>query len=453
MRAEWLNKDFYGILGVDPASSSEQIKRAYRTRQRSTHPDLHADDPTAEVLTKSLNEANAVLSDPASRKEYDQHLREVAQAVRGDPNQSADPPPPPQPGQDQDAPPWPDHAERGSDFRWTAQTPGTVVALGGLVELGIGYCPHCNGCGQRLSKGPVIDCDACDRTGFMKQSPGISVAVAPGLANGAEIRYPGMGGRSREGGQSGDLYVRYVVVPDSSTPLPPDPGEVGAEPTPRGRPRWAAVSAVGAVVAAVVIFLFATSETGDTPVKGTASSADESSGPTGTPTPVRTPLSVESAQALSDDEAAALLTDLRLQDGAVIAAIPDGSWVPQVSSKCGALTQADWMDDSQRIGFPDGSAEPFPGGLGSQRILAYHLAQAERFDGVVLAQMPDVSGSATAPAVCGDTELWVSLVSSVVEASNWQGVLEWCDQQQLPVDECAARRVNPTGTSDVRLRK
>ena len=136
MRAEWLNKDFYGILGVDPASSSEQIKRAYRTRQRSTHPDLHADDPTAEPLTKSLNEANAVLSDPASRKEYDQHLREVAQAVRGDPNQSADPPPPPQPGQDQDAPPWPDHAERGSDFRWTAQTPGTGVALGGLWSLG-----------------------------------------------------------------------------------------------------------------------------------------------------------------------------------------------------------------------------------------------------------------------------------------------------------------------------
>ena len=105
------------------------------------------------------------------------------------------------------------------------------------------------------------------------------------------------------------------------------------------------------------------------------------------------------------------------------------------------------MGDSERIGFPDGSAEPFPGGLGSKRILAYHLAQAERFDGVVLAQCQ--TSAAHCPGGLRGHGIVGLLVSSVVEASNWQGSLSGEDQQQLPVDECAARRRQP----DRRLRR
>ena len=244
MRTEWLNKDFYGILGVDPTSSAEQIKRAYRTRQRATHPDLHADDPTAEALAKSLNEAHAVLSDPTSRKEYDRHLQEVARAVRGERGHHADPPPTaPRAGQSRGGQ-RPGSAARGSDFYCTAPTPKTVLAHGGVVDLEIAYCQPCKGSGQLMHEGRVIDCSTCGRTGFTEQSPGISVAVPPGLSKESVITYPGMGAKSREGGQSGDLVVLYVAVPDPSTSPTssnPDPGEGVAAP-PQRRVRLVAVA-------------------------------------------------------------------------------------------------------------------------------------------------------------------------------------------------------------------
>lgn len=81
--AEWIDKDFYGELGVGKDASAEEIKRAYRRLVRENHPDTHPEDPQAEARFKAVGEAYRVLSDPAQRREYDELRAAVAAGGRG----------------------------------------------------------------------------------------------------------------------------------------------------------------------------------------------------------------------------------------------------------------------------------------------------------------------------------------------------------------------------------
>ena len=55
-----------------PGSASQaDIKKAFRKLAREHHPDRNAGDKAAEKRFKDVNEANAVLSDPEKRKQYD----------------------------------------------------------------------------------------------------------------------------------------------------------------------------------------------------------------------------------------------------------------------------------------------------------------------------------------------------------------------------------------------
>ena len=72
MQREWADKDFYKELGVSKDATQEEIKKAYRKLARSLHPDANPGDKAAEERFKRVSEANAVLSDPKERKEYDE---------------------------------------------------------------------------------------------------------------------------------------------------------------------------------------------------------------------------------------------------------------------------------------------------------------------------------------------------------------------------------------------
>ncbi|MER8024718.1 DnaJ C-terminal domain-containing protein [Glutamicibacter protophormiae] len=68
---DWIDKDFYAILGVSKDATDADIKKAYRKLARKYHPDTNAGDATAEQKFKDITEANSVLSDKEEREQYD----------------------------------------------------------------------------------------------------------------------------------------------------------------------------------------------------------------------------------------------------------------------------------------------------------------------------------------------------------------------------------------------
>lgn len=69
---DWLEKDYYKILGVSKSANAEDIRKAFRKIARENHPDQNPGDKAAESRFKEASEANSVLSDAKKRKEYDE---------------------------------------------------------------------------------------------------------------------------------------------------------------------------------------------------------------------------------------------------------------------------------------------------------------------------------------------------------------------------------------------
>ena len=72
---DWIEKDYYKVLGVSKDASAEEIKKAYRKLARANHPDQNPGNTAAEQRFKEISEANDVLSNSAKRKEYDEARR------------------------------------------------------------------------------------------------------------------------------------------------------------------------------------------------------------------------------------------------------------------------------------------------------------------------------------------------------------------------------------------
>lgn len=65
--------DYYAVLNISPQAGPTEIKAAYRGLARNCHPDV-CFEPNAEERFKRINEAYAVLRDPATRAKYDQRF-------------------------------------------------------------------------------------------------------------------------------------------------------------------------------------------------------------------------------------------------------------------------------------------------------------------------------------------------------------------------------------------
>lgn len=69
---DYLEKDYYAVLGVPKTATADEIKKAYRKLARQYHPDTNQGDATKETKFKEVSEAYDVLSDTKRRKEYDE---------------------------------------------------------------------------------------------------------------------------------------------------------------------------------------------------------------------------------------------------------------------------------------------------------------------------------------------------------------------------------------------
>jgi DnaJ-class molecular chaperone len=70
---------YYEFLGIPRDASESEIKKAYRSRSKEFHPDLHVGLSTRETenLRKqqiNLNKAKAILLDSERRRKYDKHI-------------------------------------------------------------------------------------------------------------------------------------------------------------------------------------------------------------------------------------------------------------------------------------------------------------------------------------------------------------------------------------------
>lgn len=64
-------EDFYGVLGLRPDASAEEIKKIYRELALRYHPDRNGGDPEREERLKEINQAYHVLGNEERRRHYD----------------------------------------------------------------------------------------------------------------------------------------------------------------------------------------------------------------------------------------------------------------------------------------------------------------------------------------------------------------------------------------------
>ncbi|MFK0046891.1 molecular chaperone DnaJ [Streptomyces sp. NPDC090741] len=69
---DFVEKDYYKVLGVPKDATEAEIKKAYRKLAREFHPDANKGDAAAEERFKEISEANDILGDAKKRKEYDE---------------------------------------------------------------------------------------------------------------------------------------------------------------------------------------------------------------------------------------------------------------------------------------------------------------------------------------------------------------------------------------------
>ncbi len=67
-------KDYYRIMGLQPAATLAEIKGAYRKKASALHPDRNPSE-RAHLAFQEMQEAYEMLSDPTRRRGYDDNRR------------------------------------------------------------------------------------------------------------------------------------------------------------------------------------------------------------------------------------------------------------------------------------------------------------------------------------------------------------------------------------------
>ena len=200
-RREWMEKDYYATLGVDKSASERDIKKAYRKLAHQYHPDNNPGDEAAETRFKEVGEANQVLSDAETRREYDQARDAFARgAWAGGPSGAHN---------TQYV-----HIEDLGDLFGGGS--GMFGGLGDLfgrrgrptpqkgadleAEVSLTFHEAISGTTRSLTvDGP-------------SRSREVTVKIPAGVDDGARIRVRGRGRPGANGGDTGDLYVRVRVA-------------------------------------------------------------------------------------------------------------------------------------------------------------------------------------------------------------------------------------------------
>jgi len=273
---DWIEKDYYKVLGVSKDASADEIKKAFRKLARQYHPDQNQANAEAEKKFKEVSEAHSILSDPKKREEYDEARRlfggggfrfprsggapggggpsvdDLFRNAGGDagiadlfgslfgggatPRRTTTTRGP----------------RRGADIEgevtidFTDALEGVTVAMQTVSDAaceachGTGaksgtvpkVCRTCQGSGMQTStsggvfavsepcrdcrgRGLMVEdpCPVCHGTGRGQSTKSMQVRIPGGVSDGQRIRIKGKGGAGENSGAPGDLYVLVHVRP------------------------------------------------------------------------------------------------------------------------------------------------------------------------------------------------------------------------------------------------
>ena len=207
---EWMEKDYYKVLGVSKTASAKEITKAYRNLASKYHPDANPGDTKAEEKFKEISGAYDVVGDESSRKKYDD-FRRLGGGYSGGGFSGGGAGG--FPGGARDVGDLGDLSDllgglfggqRGGGssrggFGGFGPMPGTDLKAG--LTLTFDEAVH------GVTKSVRINSEALERP--ME----VNVRIPPGVSNGQRIRVGGKGARSREGGEPGDLLVTISIQP------------------------------------------------------------------------------------------------------------------------------------------------------------------------------------------------------------------------------------------------
>ena len=188
---DWIEKDFYKILGVTKGVSDADLKKAYRTLAKANHPDLHPGDQAAESRFKDISEAYDVLSDVTERREYD-----AVRAMGGGARFQA--------------------GGRGGQGGGFEDVFSNFFGGGGFPSGGFGGGGFAPQRGQDLTTSSSVDfIDSIHGTNIKLTVSGkpVTLKVPAGIQDGQKLKLKGKGQPSPNGGQAGDLVVTIKVRP------------------------------------------------------------------------------------------------------------------------------------------------------------------------------------------------------------------------------------------------
>jgi molecular chaperone DnaJ len=260
-------KNYYEVLGVAKTATQDEIKSAYRKLAKQYHPDLHPGDSVAAEKFKEINEANAVLSDEAKRKQYDYELEhpgfssaggagnpfsgfsggfgggaggfgfdDIISSMFGGGARSQQP-------------------TRGADIEQTVRLSFLDAIKGCSKEISyfrnepcrscngtgakggteytkctrcggtgrvkfqqdtlfgrtiqVGACPDCGGTGKKITE----KCPDCKGKGSLRKQTTFTVNIPAGVDTDSSIRKRGYGQAAPNGGETGDLYIYFQIEP------------------------------------------------------------------------------------------------------------------------------------------------------------------------------------------------------------------------------------------------
>jgi curved DNA-binding protein len=198
-------RDYYAVLGVDRKAGADEIKKAYRRLARKYHPDVNA-EADAEDRFKEVGEAYEVLSDPEKRAAYD------ALGANWQDHQNFQPPPDWEQqfsfgggGFTQHDAGFSDFFETlfgGHDFRRDGRRAGGFKGADEHARVGITL--------EEAFRRDSVEISVAQPRGKPRR---LRVRIPPGISDGKRVRLKGQGGPGVGGGQAGDLFVEFRLVP------------------------------------------------------------------------------------------------------------------------------------------------------------------------------------------------------------------------------------------------